>query len=398
MSRFYNACFEGNLKEVKEYIKLYGMGVIYHEKTKSLSVASKNGHLKLVKYLVSQGARVRDYDSYALAVASGGGYLDVVKYLIDAGAEVTADDNYAVRLACRNDHLEVVKYLVSEGADVTGYRNCCMKNAKSLRMIKYLISVGVDVDAAGGTPLTLVSSYGDINMMKFLLDSGARISLDNGVALHRASQCNRLKAVKFLLGRGSKIDLKFYNPITKACQNGNLDIVKCLIETGVKLSGFVYILCAVIGGSLAVVKYLTNLNIFAPHDYVPGVRNATFYGKLEILKYFISIGAVAFDKLSDLIILASQEGYYEMVNYLVDIGGDVTTCENRAVKLAQENDRNMITRYFKGIVIEDMKKYSLLFLLNAKKVIHKDIFDLFFARISYRKHYEFYQKIVIKIA
>jgi ankyrin repeat protein len=48
--------------------------------------------------------------------ASENGHLDVVKYLVSQGADITADDNYAVRWASFYGHLEVVKYLVSQGA------------------------------------------------------------------------------------------------------------------------------------------------------------------------------------------------------------------------------------------------------------------------------------------
>ena len=34
-----------------------------------------------------------------------------------ADEDITADDNYALKLASRNGHLEVVKYLVKKGAD-----------------------------------------------------------------------------------------------------------------------------------------------------------------------------------------------------------------------------------------------------------------------------------------
>jgi hypothetical protein len=39
-----------------------------------------------------------------------------VKYLVSQGCDIAADDNYAVKWASGCGHLEVVKYLVSQGA------------------------------------------------------------------------------------------------------------------------------------------------------------------------------------------------------------------------------------------------------------------------------------------
>jgi ankyrin repeat protein len=71
---------------------------------------------------VSQGADVTDNNNYAVQVASMNGHLEVVKYLVSQGADVTADTyavRWAVQVASANGHLEVVKYLVSQGAPTT---------------------------------------------------------------------------------------------------------------------------------------------------------------------------------------------------------------------------------------------------------------------------------------
>ncbi len=49
-------------------------------------------------------------------LASENGHLEIVKYLVSLGADVRALDNYAVRYASENGHLETVKYLTSVGA------------------------------------------------------------------------------------------------------------------------------------------------------------------------------------------------------------------------------------------------------------------------------------------
>ncbi len=82
-------------------------------------LASKNGHLEVVKYLVSLGANIRSENDFALKYASRNGHLEVVKYLVSLGANIHADYDYAVKYASQNGHLDVVKYLVSLGAPPT---------------------------------------------------------------------------------------------------------------------------------------------------------------------------------------------------------------------------------------------------------------------------------------
>ena len=48
----------------------------------------KNGHLEIVKYLVSLGADIRSYNDYAVRWASRYGHLEVVKYLVSLEADI----------------------------------------------------------------------------------------------------------------------------------------------------------------------------------------------------------------------------------------------------------------------------------------------------------------------
>lgn len=89
----------------------------------AIHYASKKGHLEVVKYLISIRPEFPTidpaaYDNYAIKCASENGYLEVVKYLISIqpqfpGIDPAADNNYAIRFAASNGHLEVVKFLIS---------------------------------------------------------------------------------------------------------------------------------------------------------------------------------------------------------------------------------------------------------------------------------------------
>ena len=113
-----------------------------------IGMASSNGHLEIVKYLVSIKADVSAHDNRAFYLASSNGHLETVKYLVSIVLD-TVDYNYATRLACYYGNLNVVKHLVSIGADVTLINNCAIRQASEngyLSIVEYLLSIGADIN------------------------------------------------------------------------------------------------------------------------------------------------------------------------------------------------------------------------------------------------------------
>lgn len=122
-SLLYKSAYQGEIELVKEaiergiYIPAYG--------EYALKLASINGHLEIVKYLVEYTIPIFSYtgnlverkinihvnDEEALLRASENGHLEVVKYLISLGADIHADNNAALRIATLKGHLDVVRYL-----------------------------------------------------------------------------------------------------------------------------------------------------------------------------------------------------------------------------------------------------------------------------------------------
>lgn len=84
--------------------------------------ASSNGHIEIVKYLLSKGANsnerdVMQNDDTALIQACFGGYLEIVKLLIKNGADINAQDingQTALNKAYWSDNQELIEYLEKE--------------------------------------------------------------------------------------------------------------------------------------------------------------------------------------------------------------------------------------------------------------------------------------------
>jgi ankyrin repeat protein len=85
--------------------------------------AVKNGDLKNVETLISQGVDLEardDQNMTVLMIAAQKGYADIVSKLINAGADLDAINRYAARTAFfyayESGHPETVKILIANGA------------------------------------------------------------------------------------------------------------------------------------------------------------------------------------------------------------------------------------------------------------------------------------------
>ena len=56
--------------------------------------------------------------NYQLLVASKEGDLHTVKYLINNKADIHYDNEFAIQMACQHGHLKVAKYLYGKGANI----------------------------------------------------------------------------------------------------------------------------------------------------------------------------------------------------------------------------------------------------------------------------------------
>ncbi len=154
----------GNLLVVKSLI-------VNNVNSKHIQLASENGHIEIVKYLVSLGADYTANNNRAIQWASLNGHLAIVKYLVLLGADYTANNNRAIQCASRNGHLAIVKYLVLLGADYTANNNYAIQWASGnghLTVVKYLVSLGADYTAGGGFAIRLASKYGHTEIVEYL--------------------------------------------------------------------------------------------------------------------------------------------------------------------------------------------------------------------------------------
>ena len=127
--------------EIVKLLFQYGVEIPQHQYSYIFEQVCRRGHLKMIELLIE---KLNNIDlSWGVGIASRAGHLDVVKLLLQCGAQPTFQKNYALRWASKNCHLEVVKLLLENGANPT---ELAIRNANTDEMKELLVRWKYRVD------------------------------------------------------------------------------------------------------------------------------------------------------------------------------------------------------------------------------------------------------------
>ncbi|XP_069985707.1 protein fem-1 homolog C isoform X1 [Penaeus vannamei] len=228
----FNAARDGNLRRLKMLLdhrsrsEVARMVSARTNGATPLVMASKNGHLSCVEYLVERcnadleqvGSVVFDGETIdgapPLWCAAAAGHLDVVSYLLGKAANVNATtktNSTPLRAACFDGHFDIVKYLVEHNADIEV------------------------ANRHGHTCLMIACYKGHFDIAKYLIDIAANVnrkSVKGNTALHDCAESGSLEIMKLLLDHCAKMDVDSYGmtPLLAASVTGHTHIVEYLIS------------------------------------------------------------------------------------------------------------------------------------------------------------------------
>jgi len=193
MENFFQACGEGNFEKVKIILESNPEFIIA-EANRAIRIASENGHLEIVKFLLAPEREPKvDITAInsALRWASAHGHLETVKFLHESKADITAENNLAVQVASANGHLKTVKFLLENKADITAEDNRSVRAASAnghLKTVKFLVENKAEITADNNQAIRAASQHGHYQMVKFLLENKADITANNNQALRVAER------------------------------------------------------------------------------------------------------------------------------------------------------------------------------------------------------------------
>jgi len=188
------------------------------------------------------------------ALLSSDTSFDVVSCLLNHGADINAPMNgkyTPLMMACRSQHVRLVNFLLQQGANVhlkdkdgkTALHFACETfswKPASCDLLNCLTENGADINALrkdNGTPLMVVSSCGGVDQITFLIKRGANVHLQdkNGdTALHHAARNmnNPLEIVCALTAAGASqmCNNQGLTPLLVASSIGNNAAVEELLK------------------------------------------------------------------------------------------------------------------------------------------------------------------------
>ncbi|OBT81856.1 hypothetical protein VE02_09788 [Pseudogymnoascus sp. 03VT05] len=225
-------------------------------KGNALSIASRRGHIGVVKLLLQNKAPKIEmspkgrtkYD--ALRTATRSGHEAIVRLLIESGADVNT--NGPLEEASSIGYMAVVKLLLQNGADVNGRWNPLQAAAVRGReaIVALLLEKGANVNASGGdagyggNALQAACYHGHEATVRLLLKNGADVNAPreeyrddckNMFALQTAASGGYLSVARLLLEEGADVNAEGRHSQTAlwaAAKRGDEDMVKLLLEWG----------------------------------------------------------------------------------------------------------------------------------------------------------------------
>ena len=365
-SEIHTAVEEGNFNQVKELLEK--SPVLLDERNERgstpLLIASYNGHLNIVKFLMEKGADKdirNNRGSSALNLAAYGGHLEIAKYLVENGLEVDkpSPTGFTPLIhAVFTGHNDVAEFLLEKGADITAADSgwggrpihwaCSRGNAQSVKM---LIARGANPEQPctrdSSTPIFWATFSGNTDALKALISEGVSIqnSMSDGwTPLHNAADNGHLEATRTLIENGAIVDAgNAYGttPLMSVIDNEDIDtlMVGLLLNNGADInkvdsSGTSLMHYSAFNGNVAIASFLVErgAKVNTPNESgrTP-LHNAIYSGNPNYIQLLIDNGANpnAVDSLHRTALKSSiQMGHNEITSILVKNGADCNVKDN----------------------------------------------------------------------
>ncbi|XP_069594215.1 CARD- and ANK-domain containing inflammasome adapter protein-like [Ranitomeya imitator] len=380
----FDAVMKGDLSLLESILKNSDVNVVNSSGETLLHVAASNGHVPVIEFLLSKGAKVDAKDKKRrtpLHRAAENGHVEAARVLLRAGANIYSLDNDShspLHLAAQNNHHHLVKLFLQEEEKL--YKNRSnflhLEAAKdNSRLVEILLKNGANVDSTDEkkqTALYHAVSGGHQATVKVLLEAGATIdpsiidvafstnneyifglllqyskglSPDTMIsAMFKAVKLNLFGIIKALIDKGTDVNARNdiqYTPLLLAAELGKPEAAQALIEKGAhiedrtpNLSTALHL--SVQGGDVSTMKLLLrkgiNVNITGPGDQTP-LHVAAYHNRPDLCDILLSasanVNAVTKEAVTPLH-LASQRNNVDVAQNLIEHKANVNAKDKQA--------------------------------------------------------------------
>lgn len=181
--KFIDACKDGDLDKVKLYLQSPRIDATLYS-SKGLMEAAKNGHLKVVKYLLASPdlaihADLHANHEHALRVACKAGHTSIVEYLLyspelSSHADAHILESRCIVLAVWGNHIDIIKILAEKEKlnCQDGFKQSAIRN--NVALLEYFLTtpkLRVDIHYENDSALNRACYFYAYDAVKFLLYS-----------------------------------------------------------------------------------------------------------------------------------------------------------------------------------------------------------------------------------
>lgn len=325
----------------------------------SLQLAVENGHPEIVSYLLKGGggANLADDGNTVSLRAAKNGHLDVLKWLVSENfsnlKETNKQGDTALLLAASNGHLKTVEWIVVQDKTHNGH------SWGLGAVVSQHIPAVRESNKEGNTALILAARSGHLPVVQYLLQNGGAsvkdLNKENHTALLAASAQGHLQVVQWLMldgGASAKdYDKNWNTALLLASAAGHLDVVKWLIKKSfstvkeANADGSTSLILAATGGHLPVVQFLleeggASIKEANKKGYSALLRAAE-KGHLSTVQYLVKDGGASVKEAESNgntpLLLAAHEGHVHIATWLLKESGS-------SIKEVNKNGRNALLR------------------------------------------------------
>lgn len=204
----------------------------------NLKRAVCRGNLEMLKYLLKHGATI-DREQYLFSEAAEHGQVEIAEFLLDLGVSVEGKwHRNPISIAARNGHEDMVKFLVQQGVELNDSLLVDACASLEASIVEFLLKQGLKPNT-GAADLNVLSwaIYWKVpELVDVLLKYGANIDfgfITGKRPLHCAISEKNREMVQLLLDRGADVNARFRGgtPLMNAWCKGSKGLCRLLIKT-----------------------------------------------------------------------------------------------------------------------------------------------------------------------
>ncbi|KAK3562397.1 hypothetical protein QTP86_033538 [Hemibagrus guttatus] len=324
-------------------------------------------------------------DRKALHWAAGAGSEDALRLLLEHDTELDDADSFgmsALLLAAWFGHLKILKILVSSGAKLncenkvrhTGQNGLnllhCAAQRGHIHILEYIMEdledVRLDrVDKSGKTAFHLAAEHGQLEVTEYLIGMGCAHNIkdkEDNTALHLAAKQGNAKVLQKILETGENINERNIDGLTAlhlSVDGGHYDCVRMLLEAHCNVNELTN-------------RNMTALHLAAQHGFERAVSLLVEAG--------VSVDSVDTNH-STALHLAVFNNYAEIVKILIDAECDLDVFDERlqtALHIAAEHGRQNIAELIliAGVNLKLLDKQGKTSLDIAARSNHVNVVDM----------------------